>query len=635
MVTGVILGVDTPLVEGGRWLVLETNNPPGDVQGWDLVIDFSGHVDQPNRLSLIRYLHENREQLVREAAARIDALGQARCARSGKTVIEELQVHEGYSFWYVSGAFEKCIVRNPELGLYLKCLAMEQLMVRHRPRMLALEGLAELPRRAIGEFAETLGLSVERFPFDRRKLRGVFMSRLRAMARFAVMAAKSLQLIGCRDWPDVARGEDMKREALFVAYSPNIRPGQDSVYDPVYWKGLPEIVKETFNRVDWCHLYDASAGDSERQVTGRMGRMESVAGVPHRIFLLEQKLRPGLVVRALLLYLRLQWRLAGVERALRLHRPSFGLPPWPFLEVAWQRSVMGGTAASLSAQILLLEQLARASVRRRAYYLCEGMPWERTLLYFWRRHGGEPIYGYQHTTVKSCDMRLLSCLAFGVGHREWLHPDGILFNGPAAGQALQSLGFDVGKLHPVEALRFNYLLDMRASVQTRRIGENHSAVILVVLEGIESIDRFVLMLVKSAISNPAIAAGRHFVIKPHPSGKVSVTDALAEVESAAWSETRESIHIALSKADLVCTSINSSACVEVETLGKAQVLIWKPSELIRTPLNVTDWDRIVTSSSALVAALEHPALCDVAQNAAPVFFLDKSLPRWRSVLHQP
>ena len=174
------MSVNEPLVSGGCWLVLDSDARPGEEQIWDLIIDFSGHVDQPNRLSLTRYLYENRDELVREAAARIDALGQARCAETGQTVIETLEIHLGFSFWYISGAFEKCIVRNPELGLYLKCLALERLMVLHRPHTLALEGLADLPRRALGELATTLGTATDCLPNGLVGRRGGLVSRLRA-----------------------------------------------------------------------------------------------------------------------------------------------------------------------------------------------------------------------------------------------------------------------------------------------------------------------------------------------------------------------------------------------------------------------------------------------------------------------
>ena len=228
----------------------------------------------------------------------------------------------------------------------------------------------------------------------------------------------------------------------------------------------------------------------------------------------------------------------------------------------------------------------------------------------------------------------MSCLALGPGYKEWLHPDGILYNGPAAGHALRSLGFDDGKLHPVEALRFDYLLDLQTAPRTHDGGDGRSIAIVIVLEGIESIDRFILELVKDALSVPVIAAGRRFVIKPHPSGRVDISEALASAGSGSWSETRENIHSVLSKADLVCTSINSSAAVEVQALGIPQILIWKPNELIRTPLDVKGWGRIVTSLPAFVDALGRNVSCEVEDSETPVFYLDKALPRWRVLLRQ-
>jgi surface carbohydrate biosynthesis protein (TIGR04326 family) len=626
-----ILPANKSFIPGGNWLILDSGSQLVKEQKWDLIIDFSDHIDQPNRLSLTRYLYENHDALVREAASRIDAMGQAKCAEAGQTVVKALEVYQGFSFWYISGAFEKCIVRNPELAIYLKCLALEQLMVLYRPQMLAMDGLAELPRFALDKLAKTLGIDADN-PFNGRKSRRIgFMPHLRALARFTVLFTKSFSLIGCRDWPRMQRGKGKERSILFVAYSPNCGPGQDDCYDPIYWKGLPEIAAQEFDNIEWCHLYDASAGESERALSRRMERLESVAGYPHHLYLLEQRLSPRLVMRAFMIYMRLQLKLAKVERALKRHPAPSDLMIWPFLEEAWQRSTKGGTAASLAVQVLLLEGLAKKAGEQPAFFLYEGMPWERTLLYFWRRQGNGPIFGYQHATVKTCDLRLLSSLAFGPGYQEWLLPDGILFNGYAAGKVLRSIGFDDKRIHPIEALRFNYLLDLQAITRSCQSDKAGSVTVLVILEGIESIDRFILEFVKEALSAPAIATTQHFVIKPHPSGRVSVSKALKGTGIGAWTETREGIHSVLAKANLVCTSINSSAAVEVQALGLTQILIWKPSELIRTPLIIRDWGKIVTSPSAFISALDR-SISGETDDPAPVFYLDKALPRWSAML---
>jgi len=602
---------------GGNWLLLGPESELPQTCDWDLVVDFSGHIEGRHRLSLPRFLYEYHDEIAQDVAKRIEQLGKVTCDRTRKTVAELLQLNSGFSYWYVSGAYEKCIVRNPDLGIFLKCVALQKLIKNLRPQKIEIIGLTLIEQRAICNVAIQNGVQVSK-PSTLKEKRGYSVSRLRALIRLMHLGFSSIRNLNCRCWPDIKHSKG----TLIISYSDNIRSGLVDKFDPLYWGGLPELLEEDGRPVFWAHLFDRSSGDSVVDVCHKLKRMENIAGYPHKLFLLEQMLRPSVVAKTLFYYIWLQFRLAKAEKAIGKYEFPDGLSPWPFLKGAWVRSTRGGTAVSQLAQLVLLNQLANlVTTDIRVIYLFEGMPWERELVYHLRLACSGTIYGYQHATVKSYDLR-----AAVFSDTRFL-PDYVLYNGPVSGKVLQSIGIGNDRLVPVEALRYMYLSE--AKEKSERLIES-AEVSVVILEGVVDTDRFMLQLVRAEL---LASKNWFFVIKPHQSGQIDPQIELAGVESSRWKVTTEGIHDVLKmRYKAVCTSINSSAVVEAQALGLPTILIWNPKEIIRTPLQLTDWRRIVTKPDAFRNALEVVSVT-MPENKQRIFFMEKSMMRWRSILN--
>ena len=159
--------------------------------------------------------------------------------------------------------------------------------------------------------------------------------------------------------------------------------------------------------------------------------------------------------------------------------------------------------------------------------------------------------------------------------------------------------------------------------------------VVVLLEGLEATDHYILDLVKVALSNADIAKKYFFIIKPHPSSKMVATDVLGiQKKEIFWQESDQGIYEVISKANIVCSSINSSAVVDAYSIGLPLLLFWKKNELIRTPLEINDWNRIIISAESFVEALLQPKKFQVKHDKIDIFHLDKNLPRWRALLNQ-
>ncbi len=614
-------------IPGGRWFVRIETPQDRDLSEWNLIIDFSGYVDRPNRVSLPRYLHERQSELIAETTRRIDEYAELPCA-GGETVDARLRVDQGTSFWRTSGPAQKCLVRNPDLGTYIKLLAIEQLVRRYRPSSLATD--SEDPRIAAALRKIALSSGVAFTGGVRGRVRAVpgIVLRLQAMLRFAAIAMQALTLGGQlrHGTPDLRRNPTGR--VLFVAYSDNLRLGADAPYETRYWKGLPELVEQTFQTVTWMHLYVSNLAESRRAFCRRLSALERRVGPPHRLLLLDQFLSLRLVVRAIVIFARLQWRLGSVQEAVAGHSGR-GVDPWPFMAASWDRSMKGGTAAAQIVQKLLIDEFARViGPQQVTVYLFEGMPWEQMFIDAWQRHGNGPLLAYQHATIKEYDLRPLSYLPARSSGMTTDLPVKILVNGPAAMRSLEAMGFDTATLIPVEATRFDHLGEPVERSRDAVVSEYR---VLLILEGIEAADRFMLDLVVALGRAEVTGRPARFIIKAHPSGRVSIADTLSSKPVATrWTESHDSIRDALTSADIVCASVNSSSAIEAHMMGLPVVLLWKPDELIRSSMPLDDWSQIATDPPSLQRALARPMTQDTARE--PVFFLGEDRSRWRAVL---
>jgi surface carbohydrate biosynthesis protein (TIGR04326 family) len=622
------------LPRAGRWLIAAGEIASAEKDQWDLVIDFGGLTGPGGCFSLSRYMYDNRQELVRRASRRIAELGHLRIAPDGTTIQKRLKVFDDLSFWYVSGAYEQCIVRNPDLAEYLKCLAVERLMENVSPVSIDFHKIDFRTRKSISSMAERSGVKV---PEKDGAVAGHYVEGrprqwVRAMARFAVLAGKSLSLLRARRWPNSARHSTDGSSPLFVSYSDNIRKSDNEYFDPVYWSGLQPLVDQICGQSYWAHLFDSGAGMTELEFSRKLQSLGKPASPPVYLFLLEQEMTPWALFRALFLYLRLQMRVPSVERALDQNLGNNGASPWPFLSSAWRRSVLGGSAASLCLQLVLLQKLAKQfSSSKGTFFVSEGMAWERALAHFWRRQNSGPLFGYQHTMIKSFDMRFAGFTLHDEDSADVPRPDCLLVNGPEGRRALSELGMEPEYLRNVEALRFGYLKRLAGNQPQKDDGSRKRVVIM--LEGLPEADLFMVKMIGDVLESSSISERYTFVFKPHPNRPVDIGAELGETgRGLIWSETSASIEKTLSEADIAVCSINSSAMVEAQAAGLPTYLVAKSDALVRSPVSIDDWSKVIGTSNDLVALLAGKQSSQKQSQVAELFFLDADLPLWREVL---
>jgi surface carbohydrate biosynthesis protein (TIGR04326 family) len=585
------------LKNGGKWFVNFSEVDDSSLSNWDVIVDFSGYSKSDNHISLPRYLYDNQARFMENTAIQIDKYGSLSFDSSGLSISDYLRLKDDFSLWDISGASEKCIVRNPDLADYLKLLAVEDLLVNYQPASIGTNTSDARILNQLEKISQGVGIKYES-RLTQSVHRNFFLNlRVSAFLRFSAYVIQIFSLLPFRFKKLLCISD---KDIVFLSYSDNLKKGSVNNYDSLYWNGLSSVIDGEFDTVAWTHIYDAASGRSRKDICKIQSRLESLAGTSTKFILLDQFLSMRLILNAFLIYVKLQLKLPIVERAITNQEFNNSVELWPFIKSAWDRSMKGGSAVSLIVQKLLIDRfVCSVGEGTTCVYLFEGMAWERMLLHSWRRANRGPLYGYQHTTIKSLDLRPLTYLHPFCDNTQKLLPDKLLVNSLVSMKILKRMGFSSTILREIEATRYNHLAKHTDTMNNYTLHKER-LVVLIVLEGLELVDIFILELLASLKVKEMSDQDVHFIIKPHPNGKILVSDFMLKTGTDVnWEVNTTTMEEALIEADVVCVSVNSSATVDACNSGLPLVLIWKPDELIRSSLQEVNWSEIVTNSDEL------------------------------------
>ncbi|MGB6352712.1 MAG: TIGR04326 family surface carbohydrate biosynthesis protein [Steroidobacteraceae bacterium] len=585
------------------------------------------------------YLEEHADRLKRKYLAFIHDLGEYRVA--GKRVIDHLDAGEGFSFWWMTQLAEKSPFKSPRIYDCLRLLALEEILLAHRPGALTLSSSDRALVQAISRLCRNMGI---RFRMDQRSgtasgrkaLRAVY-GRLPSWLQGMMSLRHTL-----RRWPlrrvGVPRWYSGANDCFICSYFIHLdrqRCANGSFYSR-HWEGLPKFLHDRGRNINWMQLFLVSevVPDAETGIGWVKNFNRDAANQGLHTFL-ESYLTPRRVARAL----RLWFWLMGVKWRLRNIRPAFNVTGssvwlWPVLRSDWHSSLNGPVAMSNCLNVALFDDALAAMPRQSlGLYLFENQAWEKALLRAWRRHGHGEIIGVQHATVPYWHLYYFDdprSLRPG-GSCPLPLPDGIAVNGVAAREAFAEGGYPKEKLMEVEALRYLYLYRVdgapRESGRQRRTGPLR---VLVVGDMIAaSMDRVLNLLQDTAGQLPT---GYEFTLKPHPGYAVD----LGRFPGLTMARTTESLAKLLGDYDVALAANSTSAAVDAYVARLPVIVAVDGANLNLSPLRGRPGVSFVSSPQELTKALESAAgrLEADERSREDFFFLSPDLQRWSRALQK-
>jgi surface carbohydrate biosynthesis protein (TIGR04326 family) len=590
--------------------------------------------------SVPQYLEDHADRLRAKYLAFIHELGETLIM--GKRIIDHLDKGDGFSLWWMTRLAEKSPFKSPRIYDCLRLLALEEILTASRPTELTLVSCDAALGKAIRRLCENLGIL-----FRMQSMR-TFGRRKNLLRRMYDALPSSVQsLLSMRhvvaQWPL----RKSKRSKWFSHENTTFICSYFIHLDPVscacgefhsrQWEGLPKMLTERGRFTNWIQLFmfssavpDLATGifwlDNFNQDTESQG--------VHRF--LQSYLSGRRLLRVLRSWIWLSivgWRLRDIQSAFNVRGSHVWL--WPILRVDWQLSLNGPVGLGNCLWIELFDAaLSEMPHQKTGLYLCENQAWEKALLRAWRKHGHGQIIGVQHSTVPFwhlyCfdDKRSLA----RKHHCALPLPDQMAVNGAAAARAFAQVDYPMDRIVEVEALRYLNISPAGAKIDlhTRRqaAARPPGTVKVIVLGDINaaSMDHLMGVLNRAAMLLPA---GFEFTVKPHPGYHVD----LSVYPGLRAEETTEALSGILVNYEVAVAANGTSAAIDAYIAGLPVIVGLDGNSLNLSPLRGEVGAYFVSTPEELVEAL----MSAIGKNAASpnrenFFYLEKDLPRWKSLL---
>jgi surface carbohydrate biosynthesis protein (TIGR04326 family) len=613
--------------------VWDSNADPSGRSG--LVYTWNGYEESDSVRSLLGYVDVHADRLRHRYLAWMHELGEQQF--DGKRIIDHLVLEEGLSYWWMTLFVEQSPWKSASIGDALRLLALEEVILAHKPRTLRLVSNNRLISEILGALCRDLGVSFEPThlpgkPFWRRSAAELYRAlpqQLQALVSFArhIQARWPLRRADKSGW----FGGD--RSLFLCSYF--IHLDKESCmkgnYHSHHWEGLPKILVDAGYCTNWMQHYLQSNVVPNTAVANEWVRRFNRQN-PRRSFhsFLDAYLSWRIVYRAFRNWIRLgiaSRRLRGIELAFQ--PPGSSLLLWPLMRRDWQASFRGSVAIGNLLWVALFEEAMGSIPRQKmGLYLCENQAWERALIHAWRKHGHGRLIAVAHSTVRFWDLRYFtdSRTVRSLGPHPLPLPDNVVLNGEAAVEAYRCVDYPQEAIIECEALRYGHLGALRRDPASRAANRDCMRVLILGDYSRASTSKM-LRLLEGAVARMAVRGT--YVAKAHPNFLINAKD----YPSLHLTVITDSLSEILHDFDIAYASNGTSAAVDAYLTGLPVVVMLDTVELNFSPLRNRPGVRFVATEKDLAEALLQGARQTFQDDAREaLFFLDPELPRWKKLL---
>lgn len=604
------------------------------------IIWWRGYVEGIAAVSVPLYVEQHGKRLRAKYLAFLYDLGESRIA--GKRVVDHLDGGDGFSFWWLTKLSEKSPFKSRRIFDCLRMLALEEILLQQQPIKVTLDSADLELAQAIRRLCKNLGVqfhwrrtSAGKQPWSLRRLYSALPYSLQGLISFrnAVLRWRFRRLKPV-DW---FTGE----RAVFMCSSFFNLDWDACASGRFYarqWEVLPDVLRESGKRINWLHHYLPDPGmPTVRKSLDWVQGFNRNAEMQGCHAFLETYLSLGVLFRVLK-----NWLWLNAMRC-RLRNISISFYPigsrvwlWPLLKDDWRMSLSGTTAVSNCFWIELFDAALKVIPRQqRGFYVWANQAWECALLRAWRRNGHGEIVGVPHSTMpfwlidiyddpRTFNQNDNCCKPL---------PDLLALNGPLAWSALGSVHYPVRRLVTVEALRFQYLASLHrvrrehSREKTQGLVEA-SGLLEVLILGDFTVEQTLKMIRCIHAARDLCGLGISLTFKPHPICSIP-PEQLAAFDMQLTN--RPLLEIVCDFQFAFCSN-TTSAAIDALLSGLVVAVYLDDDDFNHSPMRGIDPIRFVSSAEQLAAVLREGASKDVPSSIEDFFWLDETLPRWRTLL---
>ncbi len=394
------------------------------------------------------------------------------------------------------------------------------------------------------------------------------------------------------------------------------------------WEKLPQHLLASGFRLNWGHLFLTSSLIPNTQTAiNWVSRFQQNSEKQGTHALLDQYLDWKILVRVLA-----DWIYSVSFYLYHLRNKSSKLDKLgqSWLLPLFQKDLEDSWTGPVSIQNILWshlfdKMLGSLPKQQVGLYLMENQGWERIFLYFWRKHRHGTIIGVPHTTIRYWDLRYFD-FATHKSLADLPQPDLVAVNGEHAWQMLQQSGYPMERCVSVEALRYQYLSELKP-VDLQKAPKKINR--LLVLGDVKSETTHRMLFELERVSNQ-LEEKVDIWIKPHPGNPVDLDK--YPILSAVLKE--KFLAELFSEVSVVMASIFTAASLDAYCAGLPVITYLDPNEFNFSPLRCHPNARFASSGEDMLRFLQDSHWLSTSPGAEPsnFFWLDEQLPRWTQLI---
>lgn len=617
----------------GRKLLL-CDSLVSEKEQYDAVVNFSYSNDE-NEYSIPKIIEDNSDNFRANYLEWVYKLG--RESINGETVIDQLSIRKDFSFWWTTLIFEKSKWKSPGLYKVFQLMALYSVLAKFDDISSIDISLSDKNiQKSIQEWCAKRKVNLNNICFKSKKINYFSFKNIFDSAPHFIRAMIWIINYAFKSWPRHRYGYETKLHSgkgslLIISYFLNIDKTQanNKTFRTGYWTSLHELLPGIKKKVNWLHLFVKSNDyQSPTEANYLLKDLNKNNRNAEMHDLLDNSLCLSVILNTLKDYARIVltgYRIKNVNKCFVTETGDTEINLWNVLGYDWKCSIFGKTAIANCLYLNLFEKaFNEIPTQYQGLYLLENLPWERCMIYAWRKNNHGSIIGVPHTIVSYWDLRhFLNVNEYRELEKYKMPlPDKVALNGPFGLNMYVNNLFPKDRIVEAEALRYLHLHSYQRNENNPPISEN---TLLVLCDSDPIIMSNQMQLLSQAVK--MLTFSINIIVKPHPLSSISEKQ-FPDLKLSIVSDSIESLS---SKYSVAFTSNSTAASLDAYLIGKRVIVMLDSNSFNMSPLRghkdvdfITTGEGLSNKISAINNIIKRPN--------NNFFYIDPKLSRWNRLL---
>jgi len=386
-----------------------------------------------------------------------------------------------------------------------------------------------------------------------------------------------------------------------------------------YWIGLNKYLKSNNISSNWIHL--SSINDTSVKsirVNEKFKNDYKNSNKNEKHLLLNEFMSLHIFFKSFVIWIKLVLRFIRYKKNISIPKIC-GFNVELLLNNDLQNSLIGQYSISNITYFNLIKKALKTLPKQElCLYPYENQSWEYSLLFNWKKFFGSKIIGNAHSSVRYWDLRYFNHKDYFVKNFNYSFPDLISVNSSMAKKYLINSGTPTNKIVEVEALRYNYILDLDTIVKYKKNKE-----ILILGDYSKSITEELLEIVYQTFKD---VDDINFSLKFHP---LCILD-LSKYEKINFKIINNTISEIINNYEVCLSSESTTAAIEF--WEKDKNLITYVSGINFSPLLGCKNVSFVYNRNELYKSILSNLKISKPNSANNYFILNKEIPIWTKII---